>query len=160
MTRFPGGMTDEMTRIRRFANNKTHVPTQFFKYVLAGGMAAATHIVTFTALNESFLPADQSQLASGRGWNFFASNAIAFVFSTLVAYIANRAFVFQSGRHGRGKEVIFFSLLAAVGFFAGTPLGSFIVSKFAINEYFVFVLVVAISASVNFLGRKYWVFLH
>jgi len=149
-----------MTSIRNFIKNKNHVPIQFLKYGLAGGLAATTHILTFTLLNETLLPADQGVLGTERGWNFFLSNTIAFMLANLVAYAANRAWVFQPGRHSRLKEVLYFYLISGVAFVAGTPLGSLIVARVAISEYFVFLLVLVMSVMVNFLGRKYWVFLH
>lgn len=149
-----------MERLRRFLDNKTHVPTQFVKYGLAGGFGATTYALTFTVLNETVLPADTALAASERGWNFFAANGVAFVLATFVAYLANKAWVFQPGRHDRWRELAYFYLVAFVGFIAGTPLGSYIVARLAINEYMIFGFVVVASTLVNFLGRKYFVFLH
>lgn len=149
-----------MNKIRTFLQNKTSVSLQFFKYCMAGGFATATHLLAFTGLNETILPADVGQIGSLRGWNFLGSNMIAFMLANLVAYLANRTWVFQSGRHGRLAEILKFYLVSAVAFVAGTPLGSIIVARFAINEYYVFILVLVLSIMVNFFGRKYWVFLH
>lgn len=149
-----------MNIFRKFIENKTNTPIQFLKYGLAGGLAAATHVLTFTALNETVLPANTGQLGAERGWNFFWSNSAAFILANLVAYLANRAWVFQPGRHSRLMEITYFYLVSAVAFLAGTPLGSMIVARFAISEYFVFAAVLLMSVMVNFLGRKYWVFLH
>ncbi|MFC1740308.1 GtrA family protein [Pseudomonadota bacterium] len=149
-----------MSGFRKFIENKTSTPIQFLKYGLAGGLAAVTHILTFAVLNETVLPADMAQSADTRGWNFFASNTVAFLLANFVAYAANRAWVFQPGRHTRWKEVFYFYMIAAVAFVAGTPLGAFIVARTSTNEYFVFGLVLVMSVMVNFLGRKYWVFRH
>jgi putative flippase GtrA len=149
-----------MNKIRKIAQNKSHTPLQFLKYVLAGVIASGTYLVSFTLLNETILPAGIDQPGASRGWNFFFSNSVAFTAATIVAYIINQAWVFQPGRHGRLKEFSLFYLIAAVAFLAGTPLGSIVIAHFPVNEYGVFVLVVGFSAMVNFLGRKYWVFLH
>jgi len=149
-----------MSKIKRFLTNKSAVSQQFVKYGLAGVLATGVSFLTFTLLNETVLPADSGQPGASRGWNFLFSNGIAFLLANMVAYIANRAWVFQSGRHAQWREVLLFYLLAGIAFMAGTPLGSLIVSLYAINEYFVFVLVLALSIMVNFLGRKFWVFLH
>ena len=141
-------------------HNKTHTPLQFLKYSLAGVIASGTYLACFAILNETVLPADISQPGASRGWNFLFSSSLAFSVATTVAYIINQAWVFQPGRHGRVKEFTLFYLIAAVAFLAATPLGSVVVAFFSVNEYAVFVLVVGISAMVNFLGRKYWVFLH
>ena len=77
----------------------------------------------------------------------------------LLAYAVNRAWVFQPGRHGRLKEIVLFYSVSAIDHLAGTLLGSLIVARYAIGEYFVSILALAMSALVNFLGRKYSVFL-
>lgn len=149
-----------MNKVKRFLANKSSVSVQFLKYGLAGALATGVHVLTFTLLNETLLPADVSQVSATRGWNFLFSNVIAFFAANAVAYLANRAWVFQPGRHAPWREVLLFFLVSGIAFVTGTPLGSLIVSHFAINEYFVFVLVLALSIMVNFLGRKFWVFLH
>lgn len=148
-----------MNKIQSFLGNKSKVSLQFLKYGMAGGLATATHLATFTILNETVLPADTSQLGSSRGWNFLFSNTIAFLLANLVAYLANRAWVFEPGRHGQLREVLMFFMISGIAFLGGTPLGSLLVAWFSINEYFVFVLILALSIMINFLGRKYWVFL-
>jgi len=141
-------------------HNKPHTPLQFLQYSLAEVIASGTYLACFAILNETVLPADISQPGASRGWNFLFSSSLAFSVATTVAYIINQAWVFQPGRHGRVKEFTLFYLIAAVAFLAGTPLGSVVVAYFSVNEYAVFILVVGFSAMVNFLGRKYWVFLH
>ena len=149
-----------MSRFKKLVNNKTHMPLQFLKYGLAGVVATATHIACFTALNETLLPADSAIAGTERGWNFLFSNAISFVLANVVAYLANRAWVFQPGRHRMQKEILLFFFLAAVAFLIGTPLGSVLVAHYPVNEYAVYAVVIALSVLTNFFGRKYWVFLH
>ena len=149
-----------MNKIRKLAENKSHTPLQFLKYSLAGAIASGTYLACFALLNETVLPAGIEQMGSSRGWNFFFSSTVAFSAATIVAYIINQAWVFQPGRHSRAKEFTLFYLIASVAFLAGTPLGSVVVAYFSVNEYAVFILVVGLSAMVNFVGRKYWVFLH
>jgi putative flippase GtrA len=149
-----------MSKVRQFLANKSSVHVQFLKYGMAGALATAVHLSIFTLLNETLLPADVGQAATTRGWNFLFSNITAFLLANVVGYLANRAWVFQPGRHAPWREALLFFLVSGIAFVAGTPLGSFIVSHFAINEYFVFVLVLVLSIMVNFLGRKFWVFLH
>jgi putative flippase GtrA len=149
-----------MSRIKSIFENKTHTPLQFLKYILAGVIASGSYVACFSLLNETILPADISQPGATRGWNFLFSNTLAFITATGVGYLVNQAWVFQSGRHGRLKEFTLFYLIASVAFLAGTPLGSLLVAYFSVNEYGIFILVVAFSGMVNFLGRKYWVFLH
>jgi len=149
-----------MSRIRNIFDNKSHTPLQFLKYSFAGAIASGAFLVCFALLNETILPADITQPGATRGWNFLFSNALAFTAATGVAYLMNQAWVFQPGRHGRFKEFSLFYLIASVAFVAGAPLGSLVVAYFSVSEYSVFILVAVFSAMVNFLGRKYWVFLH
>ena len=147
-------------RFAEFLNNKHNILVQFIKYAMAGVVGAATFVVIFTALNETVLPADASLAGATRGWNFFFSNSIAFVLSSFVSYLANRTWVFQSGRHTRGREFALFVGIGAIAFVISTPLGSWIVAHYPVSEYIIFVLLVVSSAMINFLGRKYIVFLH
>ena len=131
---------------------------QFLKYGFVGGIATLIHAVFFTTLNETVLPANLSQSAGQRGWNFFWSNAIAFCFANFIGYLANRRWVFRPGRHDRWVELWLFYLVSIFAFLTGTPLGSYFVSKYALNEYLVYYIVIAVSIFINYFGRKYWVF--
>lgn len=84
-----------MSPLNAFLNNKSHISVQFIKYDLAGALASGTCILMFAVLNETVLPVDIHQSGAQRGWNFFISNMIAFLLGTLVAYLSNRAWVFQ-----------------------------------------------------------------
>ena len=42
-----------MGRIKQLVENKNNTPIQFLKYAFAGVLAAVTHILTFTVLNET-----------------------------------------------------------------------------------------------------------
>lgn len=140
--------------------NKSQTSVQFAKYAMAGAIGTATHFAIFTLLNETVLPANISQEGAERGWNFFWAFTIAFFLANIVAYVINRRWVFQPGRHGRLVEIGLFYFLALTAFLLGTPLGAYLVAKFPLNEYFVYVLVTISSALVNFLGRKFLVFKH
>jgi putative flippase GtrA len=146
--------------IIRFIENKSHTPVQFIKYGLAGAVATGVHFVIFTTLNETILPANKGVESAERGWNFFWSFSIAFLLATTVAYLANRRWVFQPGRHGRLMEISLFYLLGITAFLLGTPLGAYLVARFPVNEYLVYLMVAISSVLVNFLGRKFLVFKH
>ena len=127
---------------------------------MAGGFATAVHFSIFTALNETVLPADVGLEGAQRGWNFFWSFSIAFLLANTVAYLVNRRWVFQSGRHSRLVEISLFYALAVTAFLLGTPLGAYLVATYPINEYFVYLMLGLTSVVVNFLGRKFVVFKH
>jgi putative flippase GtrA len=127
---------------------------------MAGGLATAIHLAIFTWLNETVLPADVDQLGAQRGWNFFWSFSIAFLLANVVGYMLNRRWVFQPGRHSRLVEIGLFYLLAITAFLLGTPLGAYLVARYPLNEYLVYLLVMLSSVLVNFLGRKFVVFKH
>jgi putative flippase GtrA len=146
--------------LTKFLHNKSHVPTQFVKYGIAGVIGAATQFLVFALLNESLFPADLGRDGSERGWNFFWSFSVAFFLANFVAYFLNRRWVFQAGRHNRWVELGLFFGISGIAYLLGTPLGSFLVARFPLNEYFVFLLAIFASILVNFLGRKLVVFLH
>lgn len=149
-----------MLALTKFLNEKSHVPIQFVKYGMAGTIAAATHVLIFASLNESFFPADLARDGLERGWNFFWSFSIAFFVANFVAYFFNRRWVFQSGRHTRWVELGLFFAVSTLAYLLGTPLGSYLVARFPFNEYLVFCVAILASVLVNFLGRKWIVFLH
>jgi len=150
----------KLNPLQRFAENKSQTSIQFVKYAMAGGFATAIHLVIFTVLNETVLPAGVGLEGAQRGWNFFWSFSIAFLLANIVAYLVNRRWVFQSGRHSRLVEISLFYALAITAFLLGTPLGAYLVAKYPINEYFVYLMLAVTSALVNFLGRKFVVFKH
>lgn len=149
-----------MEALKKFLHNKSHVPTQFVKYGVAGAIATGTHFLIFAFLNESFFPADSGRLGSERGWNFFRSFSIAFILANFVAYFLNRRWVFQTGRHNRWVELGLFFGISGIAYVLGTPLGSVLVARFPLNEYFVYLVAILASILVNFLGRKLVVFMH
>ena len=151
---------DQMNRAQRFFENKSQLSVQFIKYAMAGVVGTGIHFLIFSALNETLLPADRSQEGIQRGWNFFWSFTIAFTLANIVAYLLNRRWVFQPGRHSQMKELSLFSLFAVAAYLLGTPLGAYLVAKYPLNEYFVYLMVAVSSILVNFLGRKFVVFKH
>ena len=100
----------------------------------------------------------QAHTSSVRGWNFFIAFSIAFFLANVFGYLVNRRWVFQPGRYGRWTEASLFYGLALIGYFLGTPLGAWLVARFPVNEYLVYVVVVLASVLTNFLGRKFLVF--
>ena len=149
-----------MNLISRFIENKSHTHIQFIKYGIAGALATGVHVVAFTFLNETVLPADIGQQGAQRGWNFFWSFSIAFTLANFVGYLVNRRWVFQSGRHSNLIELALFYVIAFIAYLLGTPLGAYLVAKYPLNEYAVFLMVAMTSVLVNFLGRKFLVFQH
>lgn len=149
-----------MKPVQRFIENKSQTSVQFVKYAIAGAIGTAIHFAIFTLLNETALPANISREGAERGWNFFWAFTIAFFLANIVGYIINRRWVFQPGRHSRLVEISLFYFLALTAFLLGTPLGAYLVAKFPLNEYLVYLLVTISSALVNFLGRKFLVFKH
>jgi putative flippase GtrA len=147
-----------MKFISRLIENRPPTFTQFIKYGIVGAVATGAHFVMFVILNETLLPADVGQIGSRRGWNFFWSFSIAFFIANIVGYVLNRHWVFQPGRHPRLVEFGLFYVVAISAYFLGTPLGAYLVSKYPLNEYIVYVIVAIASVLVNFLGRKFFVF--
>ena len=131
---------------------------QFMRYGIVGVLGLALYTFIFFALNETILPADAGEAAISRGRNYFFSNSIAFVFSTILVYLLNRHWVFQPGRHSMRKEAALFVLISIIAHLIGTPTGSYLVAAYNWNEYWAFSITVTISVLLNFTGRKLFVF--
>ncbi len=149
-----------MNQVQRFFENKSQPFVQFIKYAMAGAVGTGIHFIIFSTLNETLLPADLSQEGVQRGWNFFWSFTIAFGLANIVGYMLNRRWVFQPGRHSPLMEISLFYFFAVAAFLLGTPLGAYLVAKFPLNEYLVYLMVLVSSILINFLGRKFVVFQH
>lgn len=134
------------------------ISVQFLKYALIGFAGTFIYASVFSLLNETVLMADQSLAAGQRSLNYFLSNSVAFLCSSIFVYLFNRNWVFIADRHSRLKEIILFYAVAFVAYLIGTPAGAYLISQFNWNEYYALGITVVASVLVNFIGRKMFVF--
>ena len=91
-------------------------------------------------------------------WNTNIVNTVAFIPSSVIAYILNRSFVFESGRHKAWFEFWSFMLISLVSYIAGV-IGTIVLMRSVEVPSIVGTLAFAIpSVLVNFVCRKYFVF--
>lgn len=149
-----------------------HPLVQFFKYAVAGGIATASHILTFFLAGFFLFPcvaADDIlvrlfRLAAPvvdealRARNAVFCNGAAFVVSNVVCYVANRLFVFKPGRHGMAVEFLLFVGVSAVSAGLGTFLMGILIDRFAVQTTYAFGANLVCSLAINYVLRKFFVF--
>ncbi len=145
---------------------------QFMKYCIAGGVATLTHIVLFHFIAWKIFPALQKSDAAvilfnlqvtqvdvvTRSFNSMLSNGITFLFSNLVAYIANIYFVFESGRHSKLVEISLFYLVSGISMIIGTGIMGFLIRFFGMQTTIAFSANIVTAVLINYSIRKFFIF--
>ena len=92
--------------------------------------------------------------------NFFVPKGIGFIIGTLLAYLLNRRYTFSSRRDINSSINSFFSLYL-ISLVVNTNLNSLVISLFGndtVTLNLAFVLATIASATINFVGMKFYVF--
>ena len=92
--------------------------------------------------------------------NFFVPKGIGFITGTLLAYLLNRRYTFSSRRNINSSINSFFSLYL-ISLVVNTNLNSLVISLFGndtVTLNLAFVLATIASATINFVGMKFYVF--
>lgn len=145
---------------------------QFIKYALAGGLAAATHILLFHLIAwkvfPSLAPNDHAVRFFrlhirevndySRARNSMIGNCIAFLFSNMVAYITNVLWVFEAGRHHVIIEILLFYAVSGLSTAIGTVLMGMLIKRFGILTTYAFGSNIVTAVLINFVVRKYIIF--
>lgn len=145
---------------------------QFLRYALCGGLAAGTDLLVFFALAWRVFPAllatdplvrlfglDVTGVSEAlRVRHYVVCRAAAFLLANLVAYVTNARWVFQTGRHGRRKEIALFYGVSLVSLGLGAGLGAGLIRFWGASTTLAYTASLAASILVNFAGRKFWVF--
>jgi putative flippase GtrA len=152
--------------------HKDHAGLQFLKYLVCGGIGAASDLLTFYALvlfvfpavgEGDFLvkwfgdiipvPSDPSLI----GRNFIFASIGAFIISGIISYLLNIWFVFHSDARSRHREVLLFLFVSAANILLGTTLGWCALKLTGITSIG-YLAKMGGALIINFLGRKYLVF--
>jgi putative flippase GtrA len=158
--------------IKQFKGHQHGPLVQFIKYAIAGGTATLVHISLFYFSALKLFPAlNQNDPLAGffhlhavavsdavRVRNSIIGNVIAFVFSNLTAYLINIFWVFESGRHNRVLEILFFYLVSGISTFIGSALMGFLIGHYGITTTLAFGANIFISLMINFALRKFFIF--
>ena len=159
-------------RWRYYLSHDAPPLVQFIKYGLAGGLATATHILTFFAagfllfpcvgpedpLVKLFALAAPAVEEALRARHAVYSNLVAFFVSNTVCYFANRWFVFRPGRHHAVSEFLLFLAVSAVSTVVGTTLMGILIQRFGIQTTYAFGANILSSLAINYVMRKFFVF--
>ncbi len=145
---------------------------QFVKYVIAGGVATATHITMFHLLGWRLLPCLQKNdwavtwfgltVAevddATRARRSMINNGGAFLVSNLVAYIINVCWVFKPGRHSFLIEISLFYAVSAVSIVIGTVIMGWLIRRFGMRTTYAFISNLVTALLINYAMRKFVIF--
>jgi putative flippase GtrA len=158
--------------IRQFLQREAHPGVQFIKYALAGSLATAVDILTVFILAWRVFPAlmageflvrlfhiDAAAMSdSVRARNYVLCKIFAFFVSNTTAYLVDRAWVFHPGRHSQKREFTLFFLVSFLSLVLGTALAWALIHTFGLSTAAAYAANAVASLSVNFAGRKFFVF--
>lgn len=168
-------MATTASRLVDLLNEKGHLPLQFIKYLICGGITFVVDVMAFYIMAWLILPSlrpdDPFGLVIGLFGreiqpvpesvllrNFVINKIVAFLTSNTVAYATNALFVFSSGRHQRLKEVGLFYLLSTLSFAVFTWLSRLLIGQFGWDVTWSYFLVFALAMVANFTMRKRLIF--
>jgi putative flippase GtrA len=167
-------MKTMLHKFSAFLRHKECPYSQFFKYVICGGLSVAVDQVVFYALAWRVLPClrltdPAAKLIQWLGFsvqevteselqrNFWAIKIVCFMVSNAVVYTLNVLYVFQPGRNRKIIEVLLFFCSSLFQFFF-IWLGSVLISRFGWEVTYSNVTMLMVSMIVNFIVRKKVVF--
>ena len=143
----------------------TPVFVQFVKYGLCGVASTIILLAIAMTLSNTMIPAMDWSTIEGqpitdaqRQRNLIINNLIAFPFANQVCYLLNARLVFVPGRHSRTAEFSLFTSIAGFGFLLGLLGGPFLIRSFGLPSILAQFMLIGTSALVNFLCRKFLVF--
>jgi putative flippase GtrA len=157
---------------KKHLGHDAHPLMQFIKYGVVGGLATATHIVTFFLCSGLFLPClKQDDIAvrllglavpaiseSTRLWNAGWCSAAGFTVSNVLCYVLNRLFVFKPGRHPWALEFLLFFTGSGVSMALGTALQSVLIKYHGAQTTWAFGTNIVCSLLINYAMRKFVIF--
>lgn len=159
-------------RLRHYLSHDAPPLVQFVKYGMAGGIATATHVLTFFLAGFFLFPCVSAEDPlvklfhlvppavdeALRARHAVYSNIIGFFVSNTVCYLINRMFVFRPGRHHVVMEFLLFLAVSAVSMAIGTTLMAVLIQQFGMQTTYAFGANILSSLAINYLMRKYFVF--
>ena len=152
--------------LKRWAQTRdTPVFVQFVKYGLCGVASTILLLAIAMTLSNPLIPAIDWSTIEGqpitdaqRQQNLIINNLIAFPFANQVCYLLNARLVFVPGRHSRTAEFSLFTSIAGFGFLLGLLGGPFLIRWLGLPSILAQFMLIGTSALVNFLCRKFLVF--
>ena len=93
-----------------------------------------------------------------RARNYVLCKILAFFVSNTTAYLVDRAWVFHPVRHSRNREFALFFMVSFLSLVLGTALAWALIHSFGMSTAAAYAANAVASLSVNFAGRKFFVF--
>lgn len=164
-----------MNNLHDFMRRKECPYTQFFKYVLCGGLSVVVDATVFYLLGWLVFPCLQledpvSKLIEWVGFsvrvvspdlivrNYWIIKGFCFFASNATVYILNVLYVFESGKHRRHHEVLLFFSIALFIFIGGTWLGAVLIRYGGWHTTYAYLFVLVLGIFTNYALRKFVVF--
>ena len=150
------------TRIRR-----QDVPwlVQLSVYGFCGLLATVVAVGQVVLLSKYVIPAYEGMIVHGatitddlRAKNLLINNTIAFFTTNVFVYYMNVLLVFKRGRHHPWMEFLFFTLINGGGFIISQIAGPWLIHQFGIPTNVAIFTNAVVSAFINFVARKFFVF--
>ena len=85
------------------------------------------------------------------------SKGVSFIFGSVVAFLINKYWTFESAPHSL-KEIASFILLYLSTLIANVTVNQLVLLYFPVMILMAFLMATATSTVLNFMGMKYWVF--
>jgi putative flippase GtrA len=159
--------TPERSILSQFRGRQHGPLIQFIKYAIAGVIATSVNILVFYLCAQLLLPALSAHDVVAeflhlhvppvsdaiRARNSVIDNVIAFMFSNMIAYLINIAWVFEPGRHHRVLEILYFYLVSGVSMVIGSALMAFLIARFGITTTTAFGASILVSLMINYVLR-------
>lgn len=124
---------------------KTNTLVQLTKFCISGFMNTAISYITYALLNIL-------------GFHYIFSSVIAFIISTLNAYLWNNYFVFQVKKHSLFVLLKTCCSYCFTGMILHNILLYFLVEIKKISKFISPLLILFLTVPLNFLLNKYWTF--
>lgn len=133
---------------------KTGLLGQFIRYGIIGAAGSIIYAIIFALLNETVLPASQSDPKI----NYYVVNGCAFLVSSVFVFFQNKRWVFSHDGHISFNQVFRFYLIAFIAWLIGTQMGVIAMDTGLSNEYGALIMTMGSSVMINFIGRRHFVF--
>lgn len=138
---------------------------QLLVYGCCGAAATVLNVGLVVILSRTLIPAYENMLVAGspitdelRARNLLINNTIAFVVTNFFVYFINILLVFQRGRHHPFFEFIYFTLINGVSFLISQIAGPWLIHQFGVPTNIAILTNAVVSALINFVARKFFVF--
>lgn len=138
---------------------------QFAKYGICGvASVVVMTIIAFLIIHNGFpvnIDDNEGLTVAGARSNYIVAESIAFIFANFVAYFLNALWVFTSGKHSKLKEFSIFTAISTFSFVVGIIPSIYLIGQAESQKgvaIIAHVLLIVVSALVNFACRKLFVF--